>query len=105
MGPSKPAPFCYATWADPVGGNGTKAVTTEAPQWLHRQRGRIPGEPKPAPLSAPCSDALFAPEVHFFCEENRRDVLTLNQRVQGSSPCAPTNEIKCLRAVQNPWHS
>jgi hypothetical protein len=28
------------------------AVTTEAPQWLHRQRGRIPGEPKPAPLSA-----------------------------------------------------
>jgi hypothetical protein len=22
--------------------------------------------------------------------------LTLNQRVQGSSPCAPTNEIKCL---------
>jgi hypothetical protein len=22
--------------------------------------------------------------------------LTLNQRVQGSSPCTPTNEIKCL---------
>src|ERR1700758_154699 len=42
------------------------AVTTEAPQWRHRQRGRIPGEPKPAALSAPRSDALFAPEVHFF---------------------------------------
>jgi hypothetical protein len=26
----------------------------------------------------------------------RPDKLTLNQRVQGSSPCAPTNEIKDL---------
>jgi hypothetical protein len=28
------------------------AVTAEAPQWRHRQRGRIQAEPKPAPLSA-----------------------------------------------------
>ena len=27
---------------------------------------------------------------------NKRYLLTLNQRVQGSSPCAPTNKIKNL---------
>jgi hypothetical protein len=31
-----------------------------------------------------------------FCDEKRGDVLTLNQRVQGSSPCAPTNKINKL---------
>jgi hypothetical protein len=41
------------------------AVTTEAPQWLYHQRGRIPGEPKPAPRHGD-SDALFALEVHYF---------------------------------------
>ena len=28
--------------------------------------------------------------------------LTLNQRVQGSNPCAPTNEIKDLDKIQHP---
>jgi hypothetical protein len=42
------------------------AVTTQAPQWRYRQRGRIPEEPKPAPLWHGDSDALFAPEVHSF---------------------------------------
>src|ERR1700741_4684670 len=39
------------------------------------------------------SDALFAAEVHTFLRQNWRDALT-NQRVQGSSPCAHTIEIK-----------
>ena len=43
-----------------------RAVTAEAPHWRYRQQGRIPEEPKPAPLSAPRSDALFAPKVHSF---------------------------------------
>src|SRR5262249_4283182 len=33
-----------------------------------------------------------------FCPHSR-DQLTLNQRVQGSSPCAPTNKIKYLLAI------
>jgi hypothetical protein len=41
------------------------AFTTEAPQWLHRQRGRIPGSQN-RPLSRHDSDALFAPKVHSF---------------------------------------
>ena len=42
------------------------AVTTEAPQWRHRQRGRIPDRPT-GPLSRHGdSDAPIAPEVHFF---------------------------------------
>ena len=30
--------------------------------------------------------------------------LTLNQRVQGSNPCAPTNEINDLTIIQPPPH-
>jgi hypothetical protein len=42
------------------------AVTTEAPQWRHRQRGRIRGSQN-RPLSRhDDSDALFALEVHYF---------------------------------------
>src|SRR5450631_1013526 len=42
------------------------AVTTEAPQWRHRQRGRIPDGAQPALISAWHSDAPIAPEVHSF---------------------------------------
>src|SRR5450759_24892 len=43
------------------------AVTTEAPQWRHRQRGRIPDEaPTGILISAWHSDAPIAPEVHSF---------------------------------------
>ena len=31
--------------------------------------------------------------------------LTLNQRVQGSNPCAPTNEIKDLETVYFPYQN
>ena len=31
---------------------------------------------------------------------NKRFLLTLNQRVQGSGPCAPTNQINDLIAVR-----
>jgi hypothetical protein len=42
------------------------AVTTEAPQWPHRQRGRIPDQGQ-RPLSRHGdSDALFPAEVHSF---------------------------------------
>jgi len=30
---------------------------------------------------------------------NKSYLLTLNQRVQGSSPCAPTNKIKGFRPI------
>jgi hypothetical protein len=41
---------------------------------------------------------LRKPVKPFFSNNNnlRNYILTLNQRVQGSSPCAPTNEIKDL---------
>src|SRR6202040_1541376 len=42
------------------------AVTTEAPQWHHRQRGKIPDRANwPLPRHGD-SDALFAAEVHSF---------------------------------------
>ena len=48
------------------GCNGTSAVTTEAPQWHHRQQGRIPDRAnRPLPRHGD-SDALFAAEVHSF---------------------------------------
>jgi hypothetical protein len=40
-----------------------------------------------------------------FCDEYTRDVLALNQRVQGSSPCAPTKKIKGLRQDHRPKSS
>ena len=48
------------------GCDGISAVTTEAPQWRHRQRGRIPdGANRPLSRHGD-SDALFAAEVHSF---------------------------------------
>src|SRR6266481_2757762 len=44
------------------GCDGTRAVTTEAPQWRYRQRGRIQDEAKRA-TSTDDTDALFAAEV------------------------------------------
>jgi hypothetical protein len=41
------------------------AVTTEAPQWHHRQRGRIPDKANGLSRHGD-SDALFAAEVHSF---------------------------------------
>ena len=47
------------------------------------------------------SVALF--RIRDRCHEGaggRNWPLTLNQRVQGSSPCAPTNQIKVLADLQ-----
>src|SRR5271166_7144404 len=41
------------------------AVTTEAPRWRHRQRGRIPNEPN-GPVGHGDSDAPIDAEVHSF---------------------------------------
>jgi hypothetical protein len=42
------------------------AVTTEAPQWHHRQQGRIPDGANRHLSRHGDSDALFAAEVHSF---------------------------------------
>jgi hypothetical protein len=70
-----------------------RAVTTEAPQWRYRQQGRIPEEPKPAPLSAPRSDALFAPEVHFFLRRKFWKAVPASAWHDGSTSTAMVKEI------------
>ena len=47
------------------GSDGTRAVTTEAPQWRYRQRGWIEDEAERA-TSTDNTDALFAAEVQSF---------------------------------------
>ena len=43
--------------------DGSRAVTTEAPQQAYSQRGRIPGDHNPSVID---SDALVATEVQSF---------------------------------------
>jgi hypothetical protein len=47
------------------GCDGSTAVTTEAPEWQYRQRGRIADKANGL-IQHGDSDALFAAEVHSF---------------------------------------
>ncbi len=57
--------FAVRHLGDPFGCDGTRAVTTEAPQWRHRQRGRIPKR-RVMSRRGGLSSALFADECQSF---------------------------------------
>ena len=81
-------------------------VTTEAPQWAYSRRGRIPGRfHRPELATVPlCLRGNASPFwIILLLVWANLEPLTLNQRVQGSSPCAPTNRINWLLA-KSPKH-
>ena len=65
--------------------NGTRAVTTEAPQWRYRQRGGIQDEAKSA-TSIDDTDALFAVEVQSFSQGTSASLYTFISSLKIGSP-------------------
>jgi hypothetical protein len=58
---------------------------------------RITCDLSPVPCNSRVIHTAFTRFKNLYDPLRLCDLITLNQRVQGSSPCAPTNKIKLLR--------